>query len=594
MSKPAMSQSVTARTQAEALSIFFEQAFERQIRRSPTSEAALLGRKDRQHLWDEIDEAAQDDAVREVGRDLDRLRTDFDPRTLPDGAKLSYRLFESGCVTMLEADKFRHYNYPLNQMEGWQSSIPAFLLNNHPIDAVEDAEAYISRLEGVRRLVAQVIDGVELRYRKGIVAPRFVYDKVIRDCRNLLSGVPFHASGKDSTWLADVRAKVEALPISYTKKPKLIEAAVQAMIRFVQPAYVDLIAAAARLEALASTDDGAWKHPDGVEFYAQELRHVTTTELSATQIHEYGLEEVARIHGEMEKMKNSIGFGGDLAAFFEHIKTNREFVYPDSEEGRSTYLRDATRVMDQMYRKLGNSFGRIPRAPLVVRRVEAFREESSGLAFYQAPPMDGSQPGIYYVNLSTMEILKTFQLEALAYHEGVPGHHIQLAMASELTGVPTFQKFGSYAAYSEGWALYAELLAKDLGAYGDLMSDFGRLAAELWRATRLVVDTGIHACRWTRQQAIDYLHKVTPHPLSQIIGEVERYIVIPGQATAYKVGMQQMLALRSKANSALGRAFDLREFHDVVLGSGALPLGILSELVDHWISSKGAGSTSRS
>ncbi|QHO77731.1 DUF885 domain-containing protein [Bradyrhizobium sp. CCBAU 051011] len=593
MNKPTMPQSVTAAPQTEALGVFFEQAFERQIRLSPMREAALLGRKDRQHLWDEIDEPARDQAVREIRQDLDRLRADFDPQTLPDAAKLSYRLFESNCVTALEADKFRHYNYPLNQMGGWQSSIPAFLLNHHPIDAVEDAEAYISRLEGVRRFVAQLIDGVELRSRKGIFAPRFVYDKVIQDCRNLLSGVPFHASGKDSTWLADFRIKLEALPISYAKKPKLIEAAIQAMIRFVQPAYVDLITAAGRLEASSSTDDGAWKHPNGLEFYAQALRHITTTELSAAQIHECGREEVGRIHGEMEKIKNSLGFGGDLAAFFKHIKTNPKFVYPDTEEGRSTYLSETSRILDAMYRKLGDYFGRLPKAPLVVRRVEPFRENSGALAFYQRTTADGSQPGVYYVNLSRMEILKTFQLEALAYHEGVPGHHMQIAIARELTGVPAFQKFGSYTAYAEGWALYAESLAKDMGAYRDPMSDFGRLAAELWRATRLVVDTGIHASRWTREQAIDYLSKVTPNPLSEIISEVERYVVLPGQATAYKVGMQQLLALRSKASSQLGRAFDAREFHDIVLGSGALPFGLLSELVDRWIASKGPGATPR-
>ncbi|MDD1522919.1 MULTISPECIES: DUF885 domain-containing protein [Bradyrhizobium] len=594
MSKPALPQSVDADPQTDALSAFLEQAFERQIRRSPTNEAALLARKDRQHLWDEIDEAAQNDAIAEVGRDLERLRADFDPKSLPQAARLSYWLFENDCVTKLEASKFRHHSYPLNQMEGWQSSIPAFLLNNHPIDAIEDAEAYISRLEGVRKLVAQVIDGVELRARKGIFAPRFVYDKVIRDCRNLLSGVPFHPSGQDSTWLADFRAKVAALPISYAKKPRLIDAAIRAMIRVVQPAYVDLITASVRLEALASTDDGAWKHPDGDQFYALALKHMTTTDLSATEIHEYGLQEVARIHGEMEKIKDALGFDGDLGAFFEHVKKDPKLVYPDTEEGRSTYLREATRVMNDMYRKLDRSFGKLPKAPLVVKRVEAYREESAGLAFYQPPATDGSRPGIYYINLSRMEVLKTFQLEALAYHEGVPGHHMQLAIASELTGVPTFQKFSSYTAYAEGWGLYAEALAKDMGAYTDPMSDFGRLVLELWRATRLVVDTGIHAKRWTRQQAIDYLRKVTPNPESEIIGGVERYIVLPGQATAYKVGMQRLLALRSKAGTELGQAFEIREFHDVVLGSGALPLGILSELVESWISSKTPGPAHRS
>lgn len=581
-----LSVSAAAASQADAFNNFLEEAFDRQLRRSPMTESSLLGRKDRQHLWDDIDDDAQDDAIIEIRRDLERLRSDFDPAALPDAAKLSYRLFETDSTTKLEADRFRHHNYPLNQMSGWQSAIPTFLSNDHPIGTIEDAEAYIERLEGVRRLTSQIVDGLELRARKGILAPKFVYDKVIRDCRNLLVGVPFHASGKDSVWLADFRSKVEALPVSYEKKPRLLEAAIKALIRFVEPAYRDLIAVAIRLEALAGKDDGVWKFPDGDAYYALALRHMTTTELTADEIHEFGLQEVARIHRDMERIKEQVGFGGDLAAFFRHVNASAEFVYNNDEAGRTAYLQAAVQAMGTMYSKLGQSFNTLPRAPLIVRRVEAFREESAGLAFYQPPATDGSRPGIYYVNLSRMEVLKTFQLEALAYHEGVPGHHMQLAIAVELTGIPTFQKLGSYTAYAEGWGLYSELLAKEMGAYETPMSDFGRLALELWRATRLVVDTGIHAKRWTREKAIAYLQSVTPNPNSEIVGGVERYIVMPAQATAYKIGMRRIVELRSYAKAELGEAFDIREFHDVILGNGAIPLAVLKELIESWVGRK--------
>lgn len=582
-----MSDATNAETEFRS---FLEDAFDRQLKRSPINEATVLGRKAQQHLWDDISDAAQDLATEEIRQDLERLRAVYDPNTLSEAAKLSYRLFELDCTTKLEASRFRQYSYPLNQMDGWQSTIPTFLSNNHPIDSVEDAEGYVERLEGVRKLVSQIIDDVENRARSGFLAPKFVFDKVIRDCRNLLSGVPFHASGAESTWLADFRGKVEALQISYEKKPRLINAAIKALIAFVEPAYRDLITSAIRLEALANTDDGAWKHPDGEQFYAFALRYMTTTDLSAEEIHQFGLQEVERIHGEMEQIKTQVGFKGDLPAFFEHVNTSEEFVYPNSEAGRTAYLSDAVRVIYEMYAKLGQSFGRLPNAKLVVKRVEAFREESAGLAFYQ-PPTTAGRPGIYYVNLSRMEILKKFQLEALAYHEGVPGHHMQLAISAELTGVPTFQRYSSYTAYTEGWGLYAELLAKEMGAYQDPMSDFGRLALELWRATRLVVDTGIHAKRWTRAEAITYLRRVTPNPMSEIVAGVERYIVLPGQATAYKVGMQRIQSLRSDASSRLGTAFDIRRFHDVVLGSGALPLAILDQLVEAWILSQQATPT---
>ncbi|WP_287104509.1 DUF885 domain-containing protein [Mesorhizobium sp.] len=568
---------------------FLEDAFDRQLQRSPMTSQALLGRKDLQDRWDDLSDAAADESIAETRHDLARLQAEFNPDDLPQNAQLSYRLFEYEANARLEADAFRYHDYPVNQMTGWQSSIPTFLNNVHRIDTIEDAEAYVSRLEGVRPLVDQIIAGLEERARKGILAPKFVYDKVIRDCRNLLQGVPFHAAGTESTWFADFKTKVDNLSIAYKMKPQLMRSAIGAIVAYVGPAYRDLIVAAARLEALATTDDGAWKLPQGAEFYAHALKRITTTGLSAEDIHQFGLQEVSRIHGEMEDVIRDIGFEGDLQSFFRHVNDSSEFVYSNDEGGRTAYLTEATRVVDEMYAKLSTAFKTMPKAKLIVKRVEAFREQSAGLAFYEMPASDGSRPGVYYVNMSNMAVLKKFQLEALAYHEGVPGHHMQLAIAGELVGIPSFQKFGFHTAYAEGWGLYSELLAKELGGYRDAISDFGRLAMELWRATRLVVDTGIHAKRWTRARAITYLREVTPNPDAEIVGAVERYIVLPGQATAYKVGMRRIVDLRSRSRTALGSSFDLGEFHDIVLSYGAVPLDILDQLVEEWIRSKSSG-----
>lgn len=586
MTKLPRDQQVSRRAGTKEFYDFLETSFERQLRRSPMTLQAMLGRKDYHDRWDDISDEAQDTAIAETRQDLERLRTEFSLDDLPDEARLSYRLYEYDAESRLEADRFRYHSYPINQMSGWQSTIPTFLSNNHRIDALEDAEAYVARLEGVRLLIDQVIEALEDRARQGVLAPKFVYDKVIRDCRNLLIGVPFHATGTDSNWLADFRTKLDALPVSYAKKPRMIGRAIDALLRFVGPAYRDLITTASRLEALATTDDGVWKLPDGDAFYAQALKQMTTTNLPADEIHQFGLEEVARIHAEMEGIMRDIGFEGDLPAFFEHVNSSREFVYPNDEKGRNAYLNEAKRVLKEMYSMLPTAFKTMPKAELIVKRVEAFRESSAGLAFYEQPAADGSRPGIYYVNLSNMNILKKFQLEALAYHEGVPGHHMQLAIAGELTDLPTFQKFGFYTAYSEGWGLYSEFLAKEMGGYKDPISEFGQLAMELWRATRLVVDTGIHARRWTREDAIKYLREVTPNPDAEIISGVERYIVLPGQATSYKIGMQHIMELRKRAQSSIGSTFDLGEFHDVILTNGPVPLAILEDLVDRWIAGK--------
>ncbi|MGH6630377.1 MAG: DUF885 domain-containing protein, partial [Burkholderiales bacterium] len=353
-------------------------------------------------------------------------------------------------------------------------------------------------------------------------------------------------------------------------------------------AYESVIAWARNFEKQATTDDGIWKLPDGTAYYDFLLESFTTTKLTADEIHAIGLREVARIHGEMEAIKQKVGFKGSLPEFFKFMREDPQFYYPNTPEGKAAYLQRSNEIIDRMRSRLDELFGIKPKAQLVVKAVEPFREKESGGAFYQRGAPDGSRPGTYYVNLFDMKAVPKYEMEALAHHEGIPGHHMQISIAQELQGVPKFRKFGGYTAYAEGWGLYCERVPKEIGFYADPYTDFGRLSMELWRAARLVVDTGIHAKRWTRQQTMDWLHLNTPNADRDIFTETNRYIVIPSQATAYKIGMLRILELRELAQKELGKKFDIREFHDTVLGQGALPLDVLEGQVRAWITRKKA------
>jgi uncharacterized protein (DUF885 family) len=463
--------------------------------------------------------------------------------------------------------------------------VPAFLINQHQISSVDDAKAYISRLNGVPAVFTQLEKDLEIRAEKGIIAPKFVFPHVIDSSKNIIQGAPFE-EGEDSTLLADFKRKVNKLEIEEAEKTKLIATATQSLSASVQPAYQHLIDYLVTLEARADTKDGIWKAPQGDELYNVLLKRTTTTDLTADEIHKIGLDEVARIHSEMNAIKEKVGFKGDLKTFMAFMKSDKQFYLPNTEEGKQAYLDDAVKLIDDMKLRLDEVFIVKPKADLLVKRVEAFREKAAGKAFYQQPAPDGSRPGIYYANLYDMEAMPTYQMEALAYHEGIPGHHMQIAISQELEGIPKFRKFGGYTAYIEGWGLYSEYLPKEMGLYQDPYSDFGRLSMELWRACRLVVDTGIHKMKWTRQEGIDYYVNNTPNATSDGVKMVERHIVMPSQATAYKIGMLKILELREAAKVSLGDKFDIREFHDVVLKSGAVPLNVLEGFIDKWVNAK--------
>ncbi|MEC8324769.1 MAG: DUF885 domain-containing protein [Pseudomonadota bacterium] len=585
---PATTQDTTAevvkqQSESERANAFFEEVFMRGVMRSPVYQTYMGIKKD-YDKWDDGSEARALEDLALAKKDLETLRA-FDRSKLDSTTQVSYDLMEQRLVQSIDDFKWRYHTYPVNQMYGTHSMIPAFLINQHQISDLSDAKAYISRLNGVPTVFEQLEKDLETRAEKGIIAPKFVFPHVIDSSKNILTGAPF-TTGEDSTLLADFKRKVAKLEIAQPEKDALITDATNALKTAVGPAYESLISYLIGLESRADNRDGAWKFPQGEAYYNNALARTTTTDLTAKEIHAIGLAEVARIHDEMREIKDKVGFKGDLKAFMEFMKTDKQFYLPNTEEGKAKYLADATAMIDNMKSRLDELFIVKPKADMIVKRVEAFREKAAGKAFYQQPAPDGSRPGIYYANLYDMEAMPTYQMEALAYHEGIPGHHMQIAIAQELEGVPKFRKFGGYTAYVEGWGLYSEMVPKEMGLYEDPYSDFGRLAMELWRACRLVVDTGIHAMKWTRQQGIDYYVNNTPNATSDGVKMVERHIVMPSQATAYKIGMIKIVELRESAKKQLGEKFDIREFHDVVLKSGPVPLNTLEGFVNDWVASK--------
>ncbi len=553
------------------LAQFFDNYDEAQLSLSPQSKA-YRGIRDADYgKWNDPSDDAEVASHTLQQATAAAMRASFDPTKLSAEEALSFELFNAQAARAERLFPFRDDEYIFDQMNGAQSQMPAFLINIHRVANVAEAEAYVERIRGMGPVLDALSAESARRAKKGVQPPKWVYAYVISDIENLMK--------PDNAVIEDIGAKVGKLDIDAGEKTRLTDAANAAWAESAGPAYGRLLAEMKRQQAVAPTQDGIWRLPDGKAYYAALLANYTTTDMSAAQIHALGLSEVARIHGEMKKIMAQVGFKGTLREFFEHLRTSPQYYYTTRED----YLADVDAKVKAMEARLPAFFHTLPKAHLQVKAVEAFREKSAGKAFYQSPSPDGSRPGTYYVNLYDLRDMSKTELEALAYHEGIPGHHLQRAVQTELTGLPPFRRFGGFTAYTEGWGLYSEELAKDMGAYTDPYSDFGRLGMELWRACRLVVDTGIHDKRWSREQAIQYLKDNTPNPDGDIEKAIERYIVYPGQATAYLIGKLKIMELRTRAQAALGDRFDYRDFHDVVLKSGPVPLDILERRVDAWI-----------
>lgn len=556
------------------LAQFFENYDAAQLSLSPQGKA-YRGIRDADYgKWNDVSDEAAIANQKLQQATAEAMRGSFDPKTMSADEALSFELFNAQAARAARLFPYRNHGYVFDQMNGAQSQLPAFLINIHRVVDAAEAEAYVSRI----RVLGPILDALSAqsaeRAKKGVQPPKWVYAYLISDIGNLQK--------PDNAVVEDITAKVGKLAIADAEKARLIASAKAAWSESAGPAYGRLLAEMKRQQATAPTKDGVWRLPDGKAYYAALLANYTTTDMTATQIHDLGLAEVARIHGEMKTIMAKVGFKGTLQQFFEHLRTSPQYYHTT----REAYLAEVDVRTKAMEARLPAFFNTLPKAALVVKPVEAFREKSAGKAFYQSPSPDGSRPGTYYVNLYDLRDMPKTELEALAYHEGVPGHHLQRAVQTELTGLPPFRRFGGFTAYTEGWGLYTEELAKDMGFYTDPYSDFGRLGMELWRACRLVVDTGIHDKRWTREQAIQYLKDNTPNPDGDIEKAIERYIVYPGQATAYLIGKLKIMELRGRAQAALGDKFDFRTFHDVVLESGPVPLDVLERRVDVWIAAQ--------
>ena len=580
------SDTAAVRLYSEKANKFFDAAFDELTNRHPM-QLAYLGIKKDFGKWDDISDSFSMADLEITKRQLADMEKNIVKDSLDAQGKLSYALFKFNAERTIKGAKYLYHNYPVNQEDGLYAEVPTFLMNIHRIDSLQDAKDYIARLNGVPALFDQLIVKLKTRAEKGIIAPRFVFPKVINSSKNVLKGMPFDATAKKSDLLEDFSGKLDKLKIDDNAKKELMTQAKDALLKSVKPAYEKLIAYLGELEKKATTDDGAWKFPDGDNFYKEQIKDITTTNMTPDEIFALGQKEVERIHSEIHEIMKKLNYKNDnLQEFLAFMATDKSSFYPNTDAGREKFLKQATGYVDVMRSRLDEIFITKPKAPIVVKRVEPFREKSAGQAFYDQPAPDGSRPGRFYVNLSDMNAIPVYQLEALAYHEGIPGHHMQIAICQELKGVPKFRRYGEYTAYVEGWGLYCERLGKDMDLYKDPVQDFGRLSMELLRAARLVVDPGIHYKHWTREQAIDYFKKNTAEPPAECVKAIERYIIWPGQATAYKVGMNKILELREKAKKELGTKFNIREFHDVVLTSGAVPLSVLEDLVNDYIKNK--------
>ncbi|SES83318.1 DUF885 domain-containing protein [Thalassotalea agarivorans] len=584
-----------AEIQAETsrLNAWFDVKYEEQLQSSPLM-MTFLGRKDKYDQFNDFSyqQADKDLAWRKAS--VEEMEASFDYDKLSADGKISYDLWKYTYQRDLEASKYRSHEYVFTQMNGTQAFLPSFMINFHKVDSKEDMVAYNARLSGIGKAINDLLAIAKDNAAGGVRPPKFAYEGVIEQSLNVITGAPFDKSNTVSPLRADAKAKVDALVKAEKITPEeantLLEQNRTALLENIAPAYGELVTWFK--EDIKNTDEiatGVGKQKGGVEYYNYRLKANTTTELTADQIHQIGLDEVARIKAEMIAIKDSVGFEGDLQAFFKFVKTDKQFFYPNTDEGRQAYITDTEAFLDEINQKLPDYFGILPKAPLVVKRVESFREVAGAPQHYFPGSPDGTRPGVYYAHLLDMNAMPKNEMEGVAYHEGNPGHHMQISIAQELTSVPKFRTQLGFTVYSEGWGLYAELLAKEMGQYKNPYSDFGRLVNEMWRAVRLVVDTGLHSKGWTEQDGIDYFTENTPISAGAIKQEVRRYIVWPGQATAYKIGMLKILELRANAKQALGDKFDIKGFHDVVLGGGAVSLDVLTLRVDQWVESVKAG-----
>ncbi|MXO91149.1 DUF885 domain-containing protein [Pontixanthobacter aquaemixtae] len=595
LTEPVVASVECNQTQTECINAWFDEKFEELLAFSPMQQTAL-GLKTDYDKIDDLSVEAEQAQLEWWQNTTAEMEANFDYDELSDDAKLSWDMWQFRKDQAQNAAGFRNQQYILHQMNGTHSALPSFLISQHKVESESDMTAFIARIGGIGTAMDQLLVRAQANAEAGTRPPSWSYDAVIAESKKITSGAPFddaEDAEPSALWTASeghLAKLVEDEVITEDRAGELREEARLALTQKMAPAYGRVIDWFTQDQPNADKEArGVSALSDGGDFYKYRLGAMTTTDLTADEIHDIGLSEVARIRSEMEEIKDQVEFDGDLQAFFAFMREDDQFYFPDNDAGAQMYIDAAKKHLAFIDTKLPEYFGILPKAPLEVRRVEPFREQDGAAQHYRTGTPDGSRPGIYYAHLSDMRAMPIPSLEVIAYHEGNPGHHMQLSIAQELTGIPKFRSQGFYlSAFGEGWALYSEKLAKEMGAYQDPYSDFGRLTTEMWRAIRLVVDTGIHSKGWSEQQAVDYFLANSPIPEAAVKSEVRRYIVMPGQATAYKIGMIRIQELRAKAEKELGDKFDIRGFHDTVLGGGSVPLDLLEKRVDQWVAAQKA------
>ncbi len=571
---------------------YLEGAYVRLLAANP-SLATDQGLREGADRWESPGEAGARADAAAATQELANVRREFADAPLGPKARLQYRVFEGSQELLLERYRWRNHIYPLNQIVGPPIDIPQ-VLATQPIQSVEDAEAWLRRVSATPAYLGGLVERLELQAKGGVYLPRSVYPILIGQARGIRDGIPARDEPGaiwQSAVLDDFRARVAGLTVDEASKEALVARAQSALVHEMRPAYDRVILTLEAHAARSPITGGVWQLPEGDAFYAFLVRQYTTTDMTPAQVHEMGLREVERTHREMAVIMRQVGFEGDLRAFMQKMKADPRFYLSNDEAGRAAYLAQARGIVEAMRVRLPEAFLAPPALPLVIEPTPAYRAAGAPSGFYTSGTADGSRPGLVSLNLSRLDESPLYDLESLLYHEAIPGHHLQISSILVDPMIPRLRKVERYwenSAFVEGWALYAERLGKEMGFFRDPYSDFGRLAAELWRATRLVVDSGLHYKRWSREQAIAYLDENTPSPRATNEGAVDRYLAVPGQATSFMVGMQHILAERERARTALGASFDVREFHATVLENGYVPLWAVSDSVGRWIAEEKA------
>lgn len=574
--------------ESKKLTDYLNAEFEEELAMNPT----LLTQMGRKELYDQLGDFSEADYQKQLAwrqESVAGMKAAVDPAKLNDDGKISWAMWETELARSELRAKWLRQDYVYG-FSGPHTGLPNFLITYHKVDEPKDMDAYVARLKALGPAIDQSTERAKLAAADGVRTPKFGYERTAGEAQLVITGAPFGGTG-DSPLFGDIKTKAAELQKAGKATPEQVkawtDAAAAALNESVKPAYERLIAWLKEDMVNAKSGKvGALTLPNGTEWYNAALELQTTTKMTADEIHELGLSEVKRIHAEMDKIREGTGFKGDQKAFFEFMRMDKQFYLPNTDEGRAKYLATAQGYLDAMYKRLPEYFGRLPKAPLNVKRVEPFREQPGGAAHYYGPTPDGKQPGIFYAHLVDMSAVSLWALESLAYHEGVPGHHMQIAIQNELTDIPVFRTQYGYSAFAEGWGLYAEELGKEMGMFTDPYNDFGRLNSELWRAVRLVLDTGLHAKGWTEDEAVAWAMANSARPESSIKSEVKRFLMNPAQATTYKIGMIAIQRLRDEAKTELGDKFDWKSFHDTVITGGSMPLPVLEQRVRAWIATQ--------